>query len=88
MPKTPINYRNEVGVGLSLDKAQDLELPHTLSTLQQELMSWNNQLYHLPCRILFCLASIGFLPKQMLECRNKPPLYVACQFGQAHCCHC
>ena len=24
------------------------------------------------------------LPKKPLKCRNSPPLYVECQFGQAH----
>ena len=26
----------------------------------------------------------GYLPKALLECQYKPPLCVACQFGQAH----
>ena len=47
-------------------------------------MNWHHRLYHLPYRILFCLASIGTLSKRLLECRNKTPLCVACQFGQAH----
>ena len=32
----------------------------------------------------FRLSSMGFLTKRLLECRNKPPLCVACQFGAAH----
>ena len=47
-------------------------------------MSWHHRLYHLPYRILFLLASIGNIPKRLLECRNKNPLCVAYQFGQAH----
>ena len=47
-------------------------------------MSWHHWLYHLPYRILFWLASLSFIQKRLLECRNKPPLCVACQFGQAH----
>ena len=85
MPNTPLEYRNEVGTVLTLDEAQALARPHTLSPLQQEFMSWHHRLYHLPYCILFRLASLSFLPKRLLECRNKPPLCVACQFGQAHC---
>ena len=47
-------------------------------------MSWYRRIYHLPFRILFHLASMGFLPKRLLECRNKPPICVACQFGASH----
>ena len=84
MPKTPLDYRNEVGTGLSLEEAQALAIPQTISPLQQDLMRWHHRLYHLPYRILFCLASIGTLPKRLLECRNKTPLCVACQFSQAN----
>ena len=84
MPNTPLDYRNKVGTGLTLYKAQALARPHTLSPLQQEFMSWHNRLYHLPYRIIFRLESLSFLPKRLLEFRNKPPLCVACQFSQAH----
>ena len=84
IPKTPLDYRNEVGSDLSLQEAQDLARPHTLSPLQQELMSWHHLLYHTPFRILLCLAKIVFLPKRFLECQNNTPICVACQFGQAH----
>ena len=86
IPNTPLDYRNEVGNGLTLDGAQALARPRTLSPLQKEFMSWHNRLYHLPYRILFRLASLSFLPKRLLDCRNKPPLCVAWQFSQAHCC--
>ena len=46
IPKTPLDYRNEVGRGLSLQEAQALARPRTLSPLQQELMSWHHRLYH------------------------------------------
>ena len=84
IPKTPLDYRNEVGTGLTLEEAQNLARPRTLSPLQQELMSWHHRLYHLPFRIIFRLSSLGILPKRLLECRNNPPLCVGCQFGQAH----
>ena len=48
-------------------------------------MIWHHQLYHLPYRIIFRLESLIFLTKRLLEFQNKPPLCVACQFGQAHC---
>ena len=84
IPKTPLDYRNEVGNGISMQEAQALARPRTLSPLQQELMSWHHRLYHLPFRIMFRLADIGILPKRFLECRNKQPICIACQFGQAH----
>ena len=84
IPKTPLDYRNEVGTGLSLEEAQALATPQVLSPLQQEFMSWHHCLYHLPYHMIFCLAKLGILPKRLLECRNKPPLCVSCQFGQAH----
>ena len=84
MLNTPLDYRNEVGTGLTLDEAQVLARPRTLSPLQQEFMSWHHRLYHLPYRIIFWSASLSFLQKRLLECRNKPPLCVACQFGQSY----
>ena len=78
MPKTRRKYRNKVGTGLSLEEAQALARPLTISPLQQQLMSWYHQLYHLTYRTLFRLASIGFLTNRLLECRNKTPLCVAC----------
>ena len=29
---------------------------------------------------------MGYLPKWMLEFQDKPPLCIACQFGQSHRC--
>ena len=40
--KTQLDYRNEVGSGLSHQEAQSLARPQTLSPLQQELISWNH----------------------------------------------
>ena len=82
MPNTPLKYRNEVRTGLTLDEAQDLARPRTLSPLQQEFMSWYHQLYHLPYLIIFWLESLSFLPKILREFLNNPPFCVACQFGQ------
>ena len=42
IPNTPLDYRNEVGTGLTLGEAQTLARPCTLSPLQQEFMSWNH----------------------------------------------
>ena len=67
IPKTPLDYINEVGSGISLQKAQASARPQTLSPLQQELMSWHHQLYHTHFRILFRLAKICFLHKIFLE---------------------
>ena len=42
IPKIPLDYRHEVGSGLSLQEAQVLAKPRTLSPLQQELMIWRH----------------------------------------------
>ena len=84
LPKTPLDNKNKVGTGLTLQESQALALPRTLSPMQQETMIWHPRLYHLPFRILFCLISMGFLPKRLLGCRNNPLLCVACQCGAAH----
>ena len=41
-PKTPLDYRNWVGTGLTLEEAHSLAWPHTLSLLQQERISWHH----------------------------------------------
>ena len=63
MPNTPLDYKNEVGTGLTLGEAQALARPRTLSPFQKEFMSWHHRLYHLPYHILFRLAILSFLPK-------------------------
>ena len=68
IPNNPLDYRNRVGTGLTLDEGLALARPRTLSPLQQEFMSWNHRLYHLPYHIIFWLASLSFLPRRLLEC--------------------
>ena len=85
IPSTPLDYRNEVGIGISKEAAQELAYPRILSPSQQELLSWHHRLYHLPFARLFQLAQLKILPRSILGCEAKPPLCVACQFGQAHC---
>lgn len=84
IPKTPLDYCKEVGVGLSREEVQELAYPRLLTPIQQELMSWHYRLYHLPFNRLFQLAQRGILPKYLLEAQDKPPLCIACQFGTAH----
>ena len=84
LPQTPLDYCREVGKGLTKEEAQRLARPRTLTPLQQELMSWHHRLYHLPFRHILMLAKLGILPKRLLECKDKLPLCVACQFGCAH----
>lgn len=64
---------------------QELAYLWVLSPSQQELLSWHNCLCHLPFWWLFQLAKWKILPVSILECENKPPMCVACQFGLAHC---
>ncbi len=85
IPSTPLDYCGEVNVGLSKEDAQRLAYPRTLSLAQQKLLSWHHCLYHLPFAHLFQLAKWGIQTKSILACEDKPPLCVACQFGQAHC---
>ena len=74
IPKTPLDYRNEVGTDLTLPEAQSIERTTSLSPVQQELMIWHHILYHLLFRRIFQLASLRILPKQILECGAKPPM--------------
>jgi hypothetical protein len=78
-------HRCMVGVGLLKEEAQWLAYPCTLSLAQQKLLSWHHCLYHLSFGHLFWLARWKILPQSILACEDKPPLCVACQFGQAHC---
>ena len=84
IPKTPQDYCNEVGIGLTFKEVQELVYPCVLMPTQQELMSRHHRLYHLLFWRLFQLAMMGVLPKYLLECREHPPLCIECQFGQAH----
>ena len=43
MPNTPLDYRNEVGSGITLGELQSLARLRTLSPLQQEFMSWHHR---------------------------------------------
>ncbi len=83
IPKTPLDYCQEVGIGISQEQAQRLAYPRTFSPHQQELMSWHHRLYHLPFHRIFMLAKQGYLPKILLKLQDKLPLCVACQFGTA-----
>ena len=85
IPSALLDYRNEVGIGILKEAAQELAYPHILSPSQQELLSWHHHLYHLPFARLFQLAQWIILPQTILGCEAKPPLCVACQNGQAHC---
>jgi hypothetical protein len=79
----PLDYCQEVGIGISQEQAQRLAYPIILSPQQQELMSWHHCLYHLPFHRIFMLAKQKYLPKILLKLRDKLPLCVACQFDTA-----
>ena len=84
IPSTPMDYQREVSEDfISRADAIRLARPRTLSPVQQMLMNWHHRLYHLPFRFMFMLASKGFLPKCLLQCKDNVPLCVACQFGTA-----
>lgn len=83
LPQTPLDYKNEVGTGISQEEAQQLARPRILSPAQQEFLSWHSRLYHLSFKRLFTLARLRILPKLLLECESSPPLCLECQFGKA-----
>ncbi len=84
IPSTPLDYCREVAVGLSKEETQQLAHPRTLSLFQQVLLSWHHCLHHLPFPPFFQLARWKILSNSILACEDKPPLCVACQFGQVH----
>ncbi|EJK58187.1 hypothetical protein THAOC_21711, partial [Thalassiosira oceanica] len=84
VPRSPMDYCQEVGKGISQEEAQRLACPRVLTPLQQELLSWHYRLYHLPFGKIFRMCELGYLPRRLLACKNHPPICVACQFGQAH----
>ena len=53
IPFTPLDYRNEVGIGILKEAAQELAYPRILSPSLQELLSWHHCLYHLLFAWLF-----------------------------------
>ena len=81
---TLLDYCKEVGCGITREEADQLAHPRILSLIQQELMDWHHQLYHLLFPKIFCLADYGLLPKHLLDCTGCLPLCIACQFGTAH----
>ncbi len=72
-------------IGLSKREAQHLAYPRTISLAKQGFLSWHHCLYHLSFERLFQLTKWKILPQSILAFNKKPPLCVACQFGQAHC---
>ena len=44
LPKNPLDYRNEVGPGLTLQETQDLAQTRTLSLLQQDIISCHHRI--------------------------------------------
>jgi hypothetical protein len=83
-PQTPLDYCQEVGIGISQEQAQWLAYPIALPPQQQESMSLNHPLYHLPFNRILMLARPRYLPKILLKLQYKRPICVACQFGIAH----
>jgi hypothetical protein len=86
IPQMPLNYCQELGIGITQEQAQQLACPRTLTPQQQELRSWHNCLYHLPFNRILMLAICGYLPKIQLKLQDKLPQCFACQFGTAHQC--
>jgi hypothetical protein len=77
----PLNYCQEVGIGITQKQARQLACPRALTPQQQGLMSWNYCLYHLPFNRIQMLAKRDYLPKILLKLQDKLPLCVACQLA-------
>ena len=83
IPSSPLDYKREVGVGVSQKEAQALARPQQLTPIQQEVVGWHHRLYHLDFKHLFRLAKFGVLPKSLLQCEKAPPKCLECLFGNA-----
>ncbi len=84
MPVTP-NELKATSTSLSEEDCHRLANPTILSPKQQKLMSYHEQLYHLPFSILICMASLGIIPWKLSKLRNSVPQCPSWIFGQAHC---
>ena len=51
-PKKPLNYRNELVMGITLEEAQSIVQSCNLSPMQKELMSW----HHHPDTLVYYLT--------------------------------
>ncbi len=74
---------------LEFEKIKPLQIEHllspqSLSPLQEELMSYHNQLHHLPWPKLMTMAEQGEIPKPLAALKGQCLICVACLFGSAH----
>jgi hypothetical protein len=53
IPRTPLDYRKEVGKGITKEEAEALACPQILTPVRQELMDWHHCLYHLSLPKIF-----------------------------------
>jgi hypothetical protein len=84
IPQTPLDYCQELCIGISWEQAQQLLCPRAFTPQQLELMSWHHLLYYLPFNRILMLAKRRYLTKILLKLLIKLPLCFACQFGTAH----
>ncbi len=85
IPQTSEDYHWE-SKNISLLQLQNLLSPKSLSPLQEEMLSHNNWLNHMPFPKLIVMAQQGEIPKWLASLTGRCPLCVACLFGQAHKC--
>ena len=77
-------YCKEVKTGVTEEDIKQMARPQSLTPLQQELVFWHNQLYHLTFHHLISMSRLCIIPKHLAKCINHIPICVSCQFGQAH----
>ena len=58
--------------------------PQALSPLHQELIYWNNRMYHMHNNLLIKLAKERVIPHRLVVLKQKSPICASCHFGQAH----
>ena len=74
----PLEFRNEVNVGISKLEEQSLERPCIITPIQQELMDWHHHLYHFSFPKISGLVELGHLPRRLLDYKKNATLCVAC----------
>ena len=80
---TTLPDKKEAAPNLTEKEIDDITNQVSLSPLQEEFVSLNERLWHLPFTVMFSLVKLGFLSKKLQKLNNKAPPCVYCIFGKA-----
>jgi hypothetical protein len=83
IPQTSQDYFCECD-NIEPSQLEHILFPHSLSPLQEEMMSHHCRLHHTPFPKLISMAENGELPRHLAPLKGHCPICVACLFGQAH----